>query len=330
VLVPSGRHDDAKDVADAIAETGGADRVTLVHCAAHRDYEFKTLQQIADEQKTTPVAVYMQVVRDGGATVVGQSMKEEDIRVFYTQPWVMVGSDGGTGLRHPRGAGSYPRILGRYVCELRWLTLEEAIRKMTSLPAARLRVSDRGLIKAGMKADLVLFDAARVIDRSTFQNPGEIAEGLARVFVNGVEVWRDRAVTGAKPGRPVRNGMTTGGLRTSEPPCQVMRQRWRGVSLAWRAAADSELRRRGRCSSSRCRGCGSTGRQAYEWPHGGHGRGHAAVCRTPEPMLTDRSRLVRTRGRSDAGSADRPSASARRPSCRCGGAPARCRCEWRC
>ncbi len=204
VLVPSGRHDDPKDVADAIAETGGADRITIVNCSTHRDYEFKTLQQIADSQQTTPAAVYMQVVRDGGATVVGRSMKDEDIRVFYSQPWVMAGSDGGIGLRHPRGAGTYPRILGRYVRELHWLTLEEAIRKMTSLPAQRLRLFDRGLVKAGMKADLVLFDAARVIDRSTFQDPQQIAEGIERVFVNGVEVWRDRAVTGAKPGRPIR------------------------------------------------------------------------------------------------------------------------------
>lgn len=204
VLVPSGRHDDATDVADAIAETGGADRVTIVRCAAHPDYEFKTLQQIAVQQNTTPVAVYMQVVRDGGATVVGQSMKEEDIRVFYSQPWVMVGSDGGIGVRHPRGAGSYPRVLGRYVRELRWLTLEEAIRKMTSLPAARLRLTDRGLIKPGLKADLVLFDPARVIDQSTFQDPQKIAAGIERVFVNGVEVWREGAVSGATPGRPVR------------------------------------------------------------------------------------------------------------------------------
>jgi N-acyl-D-amino-acid deacylase len=204
VLVPSGRHDDPKDVADAITETGGADRITIVNCSAHRDYEFKTLQQIADAQQTTPTAVYMQVVRDGGATVVGRSMKDEDIRVFYSQPWVMVGSDGGIGLRHPRGAGTYPRILGRYVRELHWLTLEEAIRKMTSLPAQRLRLSYRGLVKAGMKADLVLFDAAKVIDHSTFQDPQQIAEGIERVFVNGVEVWRDRAVTGATPGRPIR------------------------------------------------------------------------------------------------------------------------------
>ena len=204
VLVPSGRHDDPEDVAEAIAETGGADRVTIVNCEAHPDYEFKTLQEIADERKTTPVEVYMQVVRDGGARVVGRSMKEEDIRVFYSQSWVMVGSDGGIGLRHPRGAGAFPRVLGRYVRELGWLTLEEAVRKMTSLPASRLRLDDRGLVKEGMKADLVLFDAARVIDRSTFEDPQKIAEGIERVFVNGVEVWRDGAVTGAKPGRPIR------------------------------------------------------------------------------------------------------------------------------
>jgi N-acyl-D-amino-acid deacylase len=209
VLVPSGRYDDPKDVGDAIDENGGPDRITIVNCSAHPDYEFKTLEQIAAEQQTTtqhttPVDVYMQVVRDGGATVIGQSMKDEDIRVFYSQPWVMVGSDGGIGLRHPRGAGTYPRILGRYVRELHWLPLEEAIRKMTSLPASRLRLTDRGLVKAGMKADLVLFDPSRVIDQSTFQDPQRIAQGIERVFVNGVEVWRGGAVTGEKPGRPIR------------------------------------------------------------------------------------------------------------------------------
>ena len=204
VLVPSGRHDDANDVAAAIDENGGADRITIVNCSAHRDYEFKTLQQIAGAQNTSAAAVYMQVVRDGGATVVAQSMKDEDIREFYSQPWVMVGSDGGIGVRHPRGAGSYPRVLGRFVRERKWLTLEEAVKKMTSMPAARLGIADRGVVRAGMKADLVLFDAARVIDRSTFQEPQLIAEGIARVFVNGVEVWRDGATTGATPGQALR------------------------------------------------------------------------------------------------------------------------------
>lgn len=205
VLVPSGRHEDREEVDAAIHETGGADRVTIVRSAAHPEYEFRTLQQIAQSQGTTPADVYMQVVRDGGATVVGRSMREDDIRTFYEQPWVMVGSDGGIGVRHPRGAGAYPRILGRYVRELGWLTLEEAVRKMTSMPAARLRLTDRGVVRPGMKADLVLFDAARVVDRSTFEDPGTLPIGVARVYVNGVEVWRDGAVTGALPGRALRN-----------------------------------------------------------------------------------------------------------------------------
>ena len=205
VLVPSGRHDDPEEVAAAIDENGGADRITIVRCAAHPDYEFKTLQQIASEQNTTAAGVYIQVVRDGGATVVAQSMKEEDIRVFLQQPWVMIGSDGGIGTRHPRGAGAYPRILGRYVRELRWLSLQEAIRKMTLQPAERLGLKDRGRIAPGMKADLVLFDAERVIDNSTFKEPLRLATGVELVFVNGVAVWRRGAVTGAKPGQAIRH-----------------------------------------------------------------------------------------------------------------------------
>lgn len=205
VIVPSGRYDDPHDVAEAIDENGGADRITIVDDESHRDYEFKSLQQIADAQHTTAVDMYMRIVRDGGAEVVGQSMKEDDIRVFYQQPWVMVGSDGGISIRHPRAAGTYPRILGRYVRELHWLTLEEAIRKMTSLPASRLRLADRGLVRAGMKADLVLFDAARVIDRSTFQDPLRLPEGVEHVFVNGVEVW---PVSGARPGVAIRRADT--------------------------------------------------------------------------------------------------------------------------
>jgi N-acyl-D-amino-acid deacylase len=204
VIVPSGRYDDPHDVAEAIAENGGADRITIVNCKAHPDYEFKTLQQIADAQHTTATNVYIQVVKDGGATVVAQSMQEKDMKVFYQQPWVMVGSDGGIGVRHPRGAGTYPRILGRYVREQHWLTLEQAIHKMTAMPAARLRLTDRGTIKPGLKADLVLFDASKVIDRSTFQQPELISEGIADVFVNGVAVWKDGATTGAKPGKALR------------------------------------------------------------------------------------------------------------------------------
>ena len=154
VLIPSGRHDDPNDVARGLADVGGAANVTVVSCEAHSDYEFKTLAEIAERERLSPVEVYMKIVRDGGASVVCRSMKESDIRTFYRQPWVMVSSDGGIGSRHPRGAGTYPRVLGRLVRELHWLSLQEAIRKMTSLPAARFGLKDRGFIRAGFKADL--------------------------------------------------------------------------------------------------------------------------------------------------------------------------------
>ena len=205
VLVPSGKHFDRTDVARALADVGGPANVTIVSCRAHPEYEFKNMEEIAKQEGTTAVDLYMKIVRDGGAGVIGHTMKDPDIEMFYRQPWVMVSSDGGIGSRHPRGAGTYPRVLGRYVRELHWLTLPEAIKKMTSLPAQRFRLRDRGLVRAGFKADLVLFDPERIIDRSTFQDPQSISEGVKRVFVNGEEVWSDGKVTGTHPGRALRN-----------------------------------------------------------------------------------------------------------------------------
>jgi N-acyl-D-amino-acid deacylase len=205
VLIPSGRHDDPVDVERGLADVGGAQNILIVSWRAHPDYEFKTLSQIAQEQKLTPVELYMRIVREGGASIVCHSMKDEDIRVFYRQPWVMASSDGGIGSRHPRGAGTFPRVLGRFVRERHWISLTDAVRKMTALPAWRLGLSDRGLIRPGFKADLVLFDPQRVIDRATFQQPQVIADGINRVFVNGVEVWENGKVTGNHPGRALRH-----------------------------------------------------------------------------------------------------------------------------
>jgi N-acyl-D-amino-acid deacylase len=162
------------------------------------------MDEISKQEKISPVELYMKIVRDGGAGVVCHSMKEPDIKTFYTQPWVMVSSDGGIGSRHPRGAGTYPRVLGHYVRELHWLSLPEAIRKMTSLPAQRFKLADRGLIKPGFKADVVLFDPRQIIDRATFKDPQLIADGVKRVFVNGKEVWLDGRATGNRPGQALR------------------------------------------------------------------------------------------------------------------------------
>ena len=200
VLVPSKRYDDPTDVARGLADVGGAENVLITRHAARPDYEYKTLAAVAKSQGITPIDLFIQIVKNGGASVVCTSMVDEDIRAFYQWPWTMVSSDGGIGMRHPRGAGTYPRVLGRFVRERKWLTLEEAVRKMTSLPATRLKLTDRGTLKPGAWADLVLFDPATVIDRSTFDDPFTLSTGIRQVWVNGTLVWEEPRATGARPG----------------------------------------------------------------------------------------------------------------------------------
>jgi N-acyl-D-amino-acid deacylase len=201
VLVPNKRYDDPESVAEALRVVGGPARITVTACEAHPSYAGRTLEEIAKSEGISPVALYSRIVKDGGADIIGHSMKEEDVLALYKQPWVMVASDGGIDNDHPRGAGTFPRVLGRFVREKHLLTLPEAIRKMTSLPASRMKLSDRGKIAPGMKADLVLFDPATVIDRSTFEEPRKLSTGILRVYVNGEAVWSDGKPTGARPGR---------------------------------------------------------------------------------------------------------------------------------
>ena len=204
VLVPSRRHEDKQAVETGLQNVGGASHVLVTNCRAHPEFEGKTLGEIAGSSNTTAVEAYQRIVRDGGASVVCSSMNEADVRAFYSQPWVMVASDGGIGSRHPRGSGTFPKVLGRFVREQHWLMLAEAVRKMTSMPAKRLRLADRGLIRKGMKADLVIFDPKRVADRSTFKEPQLLSEGIERVFVNGEPVWESGKTTGLLPGQAIR------------------------------------------------------------------------------------------------------------------------------
>jgi N-acyl-D-amino-acid deacylase len=212
VLVPNKKYDDPESVARALADVGGGRNVTITKCHAHPDYAGHDLESLAAAQGITPVELFIRVVKDGGADVIGHSMEEADVETFYRQPWVMVASDGGIGSEHPRGAGTYPRVLGRYVRERKLLSLTEAIRKMTSLPAQRLKLADRGRIARGMKADLVLFDPRTIVDRSTFQDPGKLSVGVRLVAVNGRPVWAKDAPTGATSGRALPE------CDTAQPP----------------------------------------------------------------------------------------------------------------
>lgn len=206
VLVPNKRYEDPESVAEALADVGGPERVTIVRFEPNPAYEWQNLAELAEAAGVTPVEMYIRIVREGDAadsvaTVIGQSMVMPDIQAFLARPWVMFASDGGIGGRHPRGAGTFPRVLREYVRETGWLTLPVAIRKMTALPAQRLGWDDRGVIREGAHADLVLFDPDTVTDRATFEEPQLLATGIDLVFVNGTIVWDGTEATGQRPGR---------------------------------------------------------------------------------------------------------------------------------
>jgi len=205
VLMPDKQYQNPASVEKAIADNGGPESVTITEFKPNPSYAGHTLGQLAKISNISYVEMYSRIVREGDAenteaSIIGHSMVEDDVKAFYQQPWVMVASDGGIGAVHPRGAGTFPRVLGLYVREKKWITLPEAVRKMTSLPAKRLNWKDRGTLKVGNFADLVLFNPDTVIDRSTFEKPFELPAGIEKVFVNGQLTWDSGKSTGAKPG----------------------------------------------------------------------------------------------------------------------------------
>jgi N-acyl-D-amino-acid deacylase len=206
VLVPDKQYESPESVQEALAAVGGAGNVTIARFPPNTGYEQQTIEQLARNERIDPIDMFVRIIREGNAAsedalVVAKSMTDADIELFYRQPWVMVASDGGIGMEHPRGAGTFPRVLGQFVREKHWFTLPEAIRKMTSLPAQRLGFRDRGTLREGSFADLVLFDARTVIDRATFARPQELPVGIQAVYVNGEQVWSEGRPTGARPGR---------------------------------------------------------------------------------------------------------------------------------
>jgi dihydroorotase/N-acyl-D-amino-acid deacylase len=144
-------------------------------------------------------------------------MSEENVAMQLKQPWVVIGSDAGgqnpdsaRGLTHPRAYGTFAKVLGKYVRTDHVLTLEDAVRKMTGATAARLKLRDRGLLREGMYADVVVFDPNTIADVATFEKPHQLSVGVKHVFVNGVATFSDGRHTGAKPGRAVRGPGWTG------------------------------------------------------------------------------------------------------------------------
>jgi N-acyl-D-amino-acid deacylase len=148
------------------------------------------------------------IVVAGGASCVFHSMAEPDVENILRHPLVAVASDSGVrafgvASPHPRGYGTNARVLGRYARERGTIPLEDAVRKMTSLPATAFRLADRGLLRPGCVADVTVFDPAAVVDRATFEDPHQYPAGIPHVIVNGTLVLHDGTMTGALPGKPV-------------------------------------------------------------------------------------------------------------------------------
>lgn len=165
----------------------------------------RDLADVAAEMGTSVEEACLRLRPGGGIYFM---MDEDDVRRVLTYPHTMIGSDGSPHDEHPhpRLWGTFPRVLGHYARELGLFSLEEAVRRMTSLPAARFGLADRGTLRPGAFADLVVFDPETVIDRATFERPTEPCAGIDLVVVNGRVVWRDGVATGARPGRVLQRG----------------------------------------------------------------------------------------------------------------------------
>ena len=159
-------------------------------------------------------ALFDLLIEDNASTGVAVfGMSEPDVALALQQPWVAFDNDSsgtspegilGQEHPHPRAYGTFPRILRKYVREEKKLTLEDAIRKFSALPAQRMRLTDRGVLKAGMWADVVVFDPATIRDLATFENPNQLSQGMEYVLVNGVAVIDQGKKTGALPGKVLR------------------------------------------------------------------------------------------------------------------------------
>lgn len=209
-------------IATAIeTDRGGGDpaNVVLAACPWDPSLAGRSLAQVLRDRGrpvTIPRAaeLVVEIVERGGCSAIYHAISEEDLQRIMRHPATMIASDAAPGIPtfgqnvpHPRAYGTFARVLGVYVRDRRVLTLEDAVRKMSGFPAARLGLTDRGLLRPGMKADIVVFNPGTVIDRATFEKPHQYAEGVLHVLVNGQAVLADGKTTGARPGRVLRHGV---------------------------------------------------------------------------------------------------------------------------
>jgi N-acyl-D-amino-acid deacylase len=187
------------------------DKIKISHSESHSEVLGKSIEEISRMWNIDPISTIAKLLIDdkGLTSVVIHTMSEDDVIKAISHPLVAIGSDGlvmklGEGVPHPRNYGAFPRVIAKYVRELRVLSLTEAIRKMTSLPARKIGLYDRGILRPGFKADIVVFNYYTVRDRATYENPHAYSTGIEYLLVNGRLVIREGKHTGVKPGKLLR------------------------------------------------------------------------------------------------------------------------------
>lgn len=198
----------------SIASEVGWDNIVVasVNTDRNKPLEGRTISQIANIWNLDPLKTVFKLLTDegGSVSIILFYGCEDDLKSFLSRRWVMIGSDHNGvrvgegplgGIQHPRAYGAFPRVIAKYVREDVVLSLGEAIRRMTSLPAKKLKLRNRGVIREGMWADIVVFDALKLVDKATYQNPAIYAEGVEYLLVNGVLVVEKGKHTGARPGK---------------------------------------------------------------------------------------------------------------------------------
>jgi N-acyl-D-amino-acid deacylase len=210
-LSPSREWENDEIWVKGLDDVGGPQNVRLSNYTPNPAWVGKTLTEIGQETGRSPIKIIQEILRttneEGRQSVVVTAMQERDLIQFIKHPRIMFCSDGSIGGSHPRGAGSFPRILGRYVRELKVLSLQEAIRKMTSFPAQTFALKNRGIIRKNYIADIVVFDPRAIADHATPTDSKALSTGVREVFVNGVHTVREAKLLGSRAGMPVQRGV---------------------------------------------------------------------------------------------------------------------------
>ena len=194
-----------------LARRGGPARIQFRRYLADESIEGRLLSDLAEERGRDPLDVAIDLIKDGRALIVSYNMIDKDVETLMVQPWTMTSSDGdlvpmNVGVPHPRTYGTFARKIRLYVKEKGTVTLEHAIRSMTSLPAQVFGMPNRGILRAGAAADVVVFDLEAVRDMAEYIDPHHYSEGMVHVFVNGEAAIRDGEFTGECPGRVLQKG----------------------------------------------------------------------------------------------------------------------------